>query len=72
MKNFSAKVLYIDANCLFHPQCFKILDNYPNVKNLDKLEDYMFRRIQNYITYLVEFTDPEVVYIGEPVVDAAA
>ncbi len=59
-----AKILYIDANCLFHPQCFKILENYPNINNLDKLEDYMFRRIMNYINYLVGHVDPEIVYIA--------
>ena len=59
-----AKVLYIDSNCLFHPQCFKILDNYPNVNNLDKIEGYMFRRIMNYINYLVDHVNPEIVYIS--------
>jgi len=59
-----AKILYIDSNCLFHPQCFKILDNYPNVTDLGKLEGYMFRRVINYINYLVEHVDPEEVYIS--------
>jgi len=59
-----AKILYIDSNCLFHPQCFKILDYFPNVTDLEKLENYMFNRIINYITYLVGYVDPEIVYIS--------
>ena len=39
--NQKVDVLYLDANCLFHPQCFKILDHYKNknknVKNLEKI-----------------------------------
>ena len=26
--NTNIDILYIDANCLFHPQCFKVLYNY--------------------------------------------
>lgn len=59
-----AKILYIDSNCLFHPQCFKILDNFPNLDNLDKLENNMFKRIINYIDYLVNYVNPEIVYIS--------
>jgi 5'-3' exonuclease len=59
-----AKVLYIDSNCLFHPQCFKILDHFPNVTDSEKLENYMFKRIMNYINYLVGYVDPEIVYIS--------
>ena len=38
-------ILYIDANCLFHPQCFKVLNFYENTINIDKLEEKMIKRI---------------------------
>ena len=28
--NTQADILYLDSNCLFHPQCFKTLDVYDN------------------------------------------
>jgi 5'-3' exonuclease len=59
-----AKILYIDSNCLFHPQCFKILDSFSNLNNLDKLENNMFRRILNYVDYLVGYVNPEIVYMS--------
>jgi 5'-3' exoribonuclease 2 len=59
-----AKILYIDSNCLFHPQCFKILDSFSSLNNLDKLENNMFRRVLNYIDYLVGHANPEIVYIS--------
>ena len=31
---------FIDANCLIHPQCFKILDENKNWKNMIKYWDY--------------------------------
>lgn len=59
--------LYLDANCLFHPQCFKILDyfNKDIEKEVDKeeLEKYMFERIKNYIQYLIDYVDPTNVHI---------
>ena len=59
-----AKILYIDSNCLFHPQCFKILDNFPNLNNLDKLENNMFKRVLNYVDYLIGYVNPEIVYMS--------
>ena len=59
------KILYIDANCLFHPQCFKILESFPDLTdNITKLESYMIRRIINYINFLIKYTNPEIVYIA--------
>ncbi len=58
------KILYIDANCLFHPQCFKILENYPPSVSIDKLESYMMKRIINYIHYLIAYCDPETVFLA--------
>ena len=33
--------LYIDANCLFHPQCHKILAHYTDIKDVKRLEEKM-------------------------------
>ncbi|AYV77562.1 MAG: XRN 5'-3' exonuclease [Dasosvirus sp.] len=59
------KSLYIDANCLFHPQCFKILDLYQNVTDPEKLFKLMSGRILRYIEYLINLCNPEdLVYIA--------
>ena len=34
-------ILYIDANCLFHPQCFKVLDMNPDWEDSEKLQKKM-------------------------------
>lgn len=51
--------LYIDANCLFHPQCHKVLNFYNDNLGLDKLEHKMIKRIMNYIDYLVCLVNPK-------------
>lgn len=59
------KYLYIDANCLIHPQSFKILDNCIDIKDVNKLEDYMIKRIIKYINYIVNTVkDVKKVFIG--------
>lgn len=56
--------LYIDANCLFHPQCFKILDIYKNLSG-EKLFIKMATRITEYIDHLIELANPrDLVYIA--------
>jgi 5'-3' exoribonuclease 1 len=60
-----ARCLYLDSNCLFHPQCFKLLKYYPDETNIEKLESRMIQRIINYIKYLVRLIDPsEFLYIS--------
>ena len=51
-------VLYLDSNCLFHPQCFKVIDLNENVKSIDILEKKMFKRILQYIDFLIEYCNP--------------
>lgn len=63
--NKRIKALYIDANCLFHPQCFKVLDIYKNINNKNKLFKLMATRITKYIDYMIRLTNPtELVYIA--------
>ena len=61
----SPHTLYFDANCLFHPQCFKILKAFPNELSVDKLESMMMERIINYIKFIIEYANPsDLVYIA--------
>ena len=48
----------LDLNCAIHPMCFKILDEYPNITNIDKLETKMMDKVVTYINELIEFVDP--------------
>jgi len=58
------KTFYIDANCLFHPQCFKILECCKDITDIEKLTKKMFARIANYISYIVSFTNPKEVFLS--------
>ncbi|CAH6421564.1 XRN 5-3 exoribonuclease [uncultured virus] len=51
--------LYLDANCLFHPQCHKVLFNYPKIKDKEKIEKKMMKRITKFIDYLIDFVGPK-------------
>jgi len=53
--------LYIDANCLFHPKCFEILEKYNKIKieNNEILEQYMIDNIITYITDIIKLTQPK-------------
>lgn len=58
------KYLFIDANCLFHPECFAVLADNPD-DDYDTLIQKMFERITQYIDYLIEYSNPsELVFIG--------
>jgi len=60
----SVDVLYIDANCLFHPQCFKLLASYPEWSDVTWLHNKMIKRILNYITYLKDYTNSKEIFIS--------
>lgn len=60
------ETLYLDANCLFHPQCLKVAleminESQYNTKtvNIDELEKKMIKRIIKYIEYLINFVNPQ-------------
>lgn len=60
----SAKVknidyLLIDANCLIHPTCFKVLAENPDFKNQDSLENKMITATLEYIDKLINYVDPK-------------
>jgi 5'-3' exoribonuclease 1 len=67
IESFDKKInnLYIDANCLFHPQCFKVLEENKMENNMEKLEKDMRDRIIEYIAYLIKYTNPQqLIYIS--------
>ena len=61
----NADILYIDANGIIHPRCFKMIDHYPKwkKKGLKWLYNKMIAGILNYITYLAEYSKAKMVYI---------
>lgn len=66
-KRFESKpnTLFFDANCLFHPQCFKILKAFPYETSVNKLEEMMMERIINYIKFIINYVNPtDLVYIA--------
>ena len=63
--NKTVSSLYIDANCLFHPRCFKVLSELTDEKDIDKLEDAMIENIINYTSDIIDFVCPQdLVYIA--------
>lgn len=57
--------LYLDANCLFHPQCFKVLALNIDVTDQDVLFKRMSDRIIAFIDYLADFVNPsEIFYVA--------
>ena len=43
--------LFIDANCFFHPECFKIINAYPGLVG-DTLDQKLLTAIMNYLEYI--------------------
>ena len=55
----------LDLNCAIHPMCFKVLAEYPELKNLEKLEKKMMNQVIDYIDTLVNYVGPKkVVYLA--------
>tara|TARA_Y100000768_G_scaffold388895_1_gene388426 strand:- start:6351 stop:8027 length:1677 start_codon:yes stop_codon:yes gene_type:complete len=66
IKNLNCNIesLFLDTNCLLHPQCFKILENNKYLEH-NKLEDKMIIACLEYIDYLIKYTNPsKLVYIA--------
>ena len=49
----------IDANCLIHPVCFKIIADNPDLVDTDKLENKMIIAVLEYIDKLIDYVDPK-------------
>ena len=57
--------LLIDANCLLHPQCFKILAENKKCNNQNKLEELMINQCVKYLQYIIESSNPtKLIYIA--------
>ena len=57
--------LFIDTNCLIHPQCFSILNQFKNLKNIDRLEAKMINQVILYLNEIIELVNPmELIYIA--------
>lgn len=62
--NSNVNTLYLDANCLIHPQCKKARDMYPNWKTFKFIEKKMIIRIIKYIQFLVDRVQPKTLFIA--------
>jgi len=49
----------IDANCLIHPVCFKIIAENPDLNDNDKLENKMMNAVLLYLDKLIEYVKPK-------------
>lgn len=57
--------LFLDYNCLLHPQCFKVLALNINETDQDRLFDMMVKRILAFTDYLDDFINPsEMFYVA--------
>ncbi len=66
------KILYLDANCLIHPQCRKVIidqtlkmkESDSNISFNDFIEKKMLNEVITYIKHLVSFVQPDELYIA--------
>jgi 5'-3' exonuclease len=49
----------IDANCLIHPVCFKIIADNPELNDNEKLENKMMNAVLLYLDKLIEYVQPK-------------
>ena len=55
----------IDANCLIHPVCFKVIAENPGEIDMDKLENRMIVAVLEYLDKLIAYVSPKKgVYIA--------
>jgi len=55
----SIDYLLIDANCLIHPTCFKVLAENPDFKDQHSLENKMIHATLEYIDKLINYVNPK-------------
>jgi len=51
--------LLIDANCLIHPVCFKVIAENQDITDNDKLENKMFIAVLEYLDKIISFVEPK-------------
>jgi 5'-3' exonuclease len=57
--------LFIDTNCLIHPQCFSILNENKDLKNIDRLENKMINQVIKYLDEIINLVNPsDIIYIA--------
>jgi 5'-3' exonuclease len=49
----------IDANCLIHPVCFKVVAENPDLKDNAKLEAKMMISVLNYLDKIIQYVNPK-------------
>ena len=49
----------IDANCLIHPVCFKVIADNPDLNDTHKLEDKMMNAVLEYLDKIIEYVKPK-------------
>jgi 5'-3' exoribonuclease 2 len=49
----------IDANCLIHPVCFKVVAENPDLKDNSKLEAKMMIAVLNYLDKIIQYVNPK-------------
>jgi 5'-3' exonuclease len=52
--------LLIDANCLIHPSCFKVLAENPDWDDINRLENKMMNSTIQYIEKIIEHVKPTI------------
>ncbi len=48
----------IDANCLIHPVCFKVVAENPDLTDNDKLENKMMNAVLEYLEKIINYVNP--------------
>ena len=48
----------IDANCLIHPVCFKIVAENPDLSDNDNLENKMMNAVLEYLDKIISYVNP--------------
>ena len=57
--------LFIDTNCLIHPQCFAILNENKDLKNIERLESKMINQVIKYLDEIIQLVNPmDLIYIA--------
>jgi 5'-3' exonuclease len=57
--------IFLDLNCLIHPQCFAILFENKDLKNIDRLESKMINQVIKYLDEIINLVNPsELIYIA--------